>query len=168
MPRFRHPVPRAFRGDRQAIKLARQADGEVADIDHLLHFAESFLQDLACFERDEATERRLFFTQAIAKEPHEFAASRRRHIAPLRVSRAGLRERRIDFSFSVRLHAADAFAGDRRGHVEVAAVGELRDAEFGENRIGVHSALLVFPIRNLSGLGNYTRQCRTSAFKYAC
>ena len=45
--------PGPLGGDGQAVELARQADGEVADVDHLLHFAEALLRDLARLERDQ-------------------------------------------------------------------------------------------------------------------
>ena len=59
MPRLHHAMAGTFAGDGQAVELARQTDREIADVDHLLHFAEAFLQDLAGFERDEAAERSL-------------------------------------------------------------------------------------------------------------
>ena len=51
MPLLHHAVPRPLRGDRQAVELARQADREVADVDHLLHFAVALGADLAHLER---------------------------------------------------------------------------------------------------------------------
>ena len=39
--------PGPLRGDRAAVELARETDGEVADVDHLLHLAEALLRDLA-------------------------------------------------------------------------------------------------------------------------
>ena len=72
----------AFAGDGEAVKLARETDREIADVDHLLHFAEALLQDLAGFEGDEAAERLLVGAQLFAEQAHEFAAARRRHVAP--------------------------------------------------------------------------------------
>ena len=54
--RLHHPVVGALGGDGQAVQLARQADREVADVDHLLHFAQAFGDDLAGLDRDEAAE----------------------------------------------------------------------------------------------------------------
>ena len=39
-----HPVARSLRRDREAVELARQADREVADVDHLLDLAERLRQ----------------------------------------------------------------------------------------------------------------------------
>ena len=69
----------AFAGDGEAVKLARETDREIADVDHLLHFAEALLQDLAGFEADETAERVLVGAQLFAQQAHELAAARRRH-----------------------------------------------------------------------------------------
>ena len=68
-------VARPLRRDRQAVELARQTDGEVADVDHLLHFAQPFLQDLAGLERDERAESRL---AARSSSPNRRTSSPRR------------------------------------------------------------------------------------------
>ncbi len=73
----------------ETVKLARQADGEVADIDHFLHFAQAFLHDLARFERHQPSERGLLLAQFLAEQTHEFAA-------PLRKGGADAGERSID------------------------------------------------------------------------
>ena len=52
----RWPGPLA--GDRQAVQLAGQADGEVADVDHLLDLAEALGADLAGLDRHQRAERR--------------------------------------------------------------------------------------------------------------
>ena len=57
MPLLHHPVARPLGGERQAVELARQADREVADVDHLLHFAVAFGANLAHLERDEIAQR---------------------------------------------------------------------------------------------------------------
>ena len=82
MPGLHHPVARALGGDRQAVDLARQADGEVADVDHLLHLAEALGDDLARFERHDRAERLLGGAQFLAEQPHELAPARRRNVAP--------------------------------------------------------------------------------------
>ncbi len=56
MPGFHHPVLGTLGCDRQAVELARQADCEIADVDHFLDFAKTFGCDLADFDRHEATE----------------------------------------------------------------------------------------------------------------
>ena len=78
MPRLGEPVAGALRRDRAAVELAREADGEVADVDHLLHLAEALLGDLPDLERDERAERLLLAAQLLAEQPHELAAVRAR------------------------------------------------------------------------------------------
>ena len=57
-------------------------DGEVADVDHLLHFAQAFLQELAGLERHQHAERVLVRAQRVAEAAHQLAAARRRHGSP--------------------------------------------------------------------------------------
>src|SRR6266851_8645041 len=82
MPGFEHPVSRPFACDRPPIELPRQPDREVADVDHLLHFALALLEDLARLDRHQAAERLLVLTQLLGKEPHQFAPARRRNTTP--------------------------------------------------------------------------------------
>ena len=56
LPGLAHVVAGPLAGDGQAVELARQADGEVADVDHLLHLAEALGGDLAGLERDQRGE----------------------------------------------------------------------------------------------------------------
>ena len=53
MPLLHQAMAGPLAGDRQAVELPAEADGEVADVDHLLHFAEGFLRDLAGFPADD-------------------------------------------------------------------------------------------------------------------
>ena len=78
MPRLGEAVAGALRRDRAAVELPREADGEVADVDHLLHLAEPLLRDLPDLERDERAERLLLAAQLLAEQAHELAAVRRR------------------------------------------------------------------------------------------
>ncbi len=71
-----------LRRDRTAVELAREADGEVADVDHLLHLAESFLRDLADLEGHERAERLLLAAQLLAEQANELATPRRGNRAP--------------------------------------------------------------------------------------
>src|SRR4029079_13882182 len=82
VPRLAHRVAGTLGCHRQAIELARKAHGEIADVDHLLHFAETLLQDLARFERDQCAEVLLGGAKLLAEKPDELAASRRRYVAP--------------------------------------------------------------------------------------
>ena len=56
MPRFAHVVTGPLGGNRQAVQLARKPHGEIADVDHLLDFAQRFLRNLARFDGDQAGE----------------------------------------------------------------------------------------------------------------
>src|SRR2546430_2315281 len=83
MPLFEHPMLGPFGGDSQTIKLARKADSEVADIDHLLHFAFTFSEDLARFERHKPAKILLRIAQGIAKLADQFTSLRRWNCPPL-------------------------------------------------------------------------------------
>ena len=82
MPGLHHPVPRPLGGDGEAVELARQADREIADVDHLLDLAEPFGEDLAAFPADQPAELLLLLAQLLAEQPHQLAAPRRRHQPP--------------------------------------------------------------------------------------
>ena len=53
MPGLHQPVPRTLGGDRAAVQLPRQPDGELADVDHLLHLAEGLRGDLPGLDGDQ-------------------------------------------------------------------------------------------------------------------
>ena len=72
----------AFGSDGKAIKLARVADREIADVDHLLDFAQPFRQRLARLQRDQPAQRILVGTQGFAEPAHQFATDRRGRVAP--------------------------------------------------------------------------------------
>ena len=48
MPLLEHAVIWPLAGDRQPVELTAQSDGEVADVDHLLHFAQRLLRGETC------------------------------------------------------------------------------------------------------------------------
>ena len=82
MPLLVHAVLRPLGVHGQAVEHARLADGEVGDVDHLLHFAVALGLDLAVLERDQRAERVLGGAQRVAEQADGFAAPRRGHIAP--------------------------------------------------------------------------------------
>ena len=82
MPRLRHPVAGALGGDDKAVQLPREPDGEIADVDHLLHFAQTLRDDFADLERDEGAESLLRGAKLLAEEAHELAPPGRRNLAP--------------------------------------------------------------------------------------
>ena len=56
MPVLAEPVARTLARDSPAIELPAQPYGELADVDHLLHFAERFLRNLSGFVAHEGRE----------------------------------------------------------------------------------------------------------------
>jgi len=114
-------VTRALGGDGEAVELARQADREIADVDHFLHLAEAFRDDLSGFEGDDGAERLLRHAQLLAEEPHELSPARGRDVAPGGEGglRAGDHRRHVG---KRRLpNPRDLGAVDRRAHDERAA-----------------------------------------------
>ena len=53
MPGLAHRMAGAFARDHETVKLSRQADREVADIDHLLHFTSPFGEDFTRLDRNQ-------------------------------------------------------------------------------------------------------------------
>ena len=88
MPLLVHAVLGPLGVHRQAVEHARLADGEVADVDHLLDFAIALGLDLAHLEADQAAEAVL----AARAAPRPTGARPRRAAAPAR--RATSRKRR--------------------------------------------------------------------------
>src|SRR5262249_59455411 len=68
MPGLDHAVFGAFGGDSQAIELARQSDGEVANVDHLLNLAEAFGDDLADLDGHETAKCFLVHPQLLSEQ----------------------------------------------------------------------------------------------------
>jgi hypothetical protein len=83
VPGFHHAVAGAFAGNRQAMQLARQTHGEVADVDHLLHLAQPFGAHLAGLQRHQQAQGLLVLAQLLAQAAHQFAAHGGGHGAPL-------------------------------------------------------------------------------------
>ena len=86
MPLFEHPMPWAFAGHRQAVKLPREPHGEIADIDHFLNFAETFGANLAGFEGHEHPQVVFGLAQRISQFTDDFAPLWSRHHPPSRKS----------------------------------------------------------------------------------
>ena len=90
VPRLHQTVAGPFAGDRQAVELAGQTDGEVADVDHLLDLAETLRADLAGLDRHQLAELRLVLAQQLAEAADErtagrapaWCATRRRPLGP--------------------------------------------------------------------------------------
>ncbi len=87
MPLLVHAVSGAFAVHRQTVELARQAHGEVGDVDHLLDLALALAGDLAHLERDELAEVLLVLAKEIAELPDDFATRRSRDVTPVTETR---------------------------------------------------------------------------------
>ena len=74
------PGPLAWHGE--PIKLSRKPNGEVADVDHLLHFAERFLGNLPRFPRHQSSQIILLFAERHPEPADQFAAMRSGDDAP--------------------------------------------------------------------------------------
>ena len=83
MPLLVHAVAGALGMHGQAVQLARQADGEFADVDHLLHFAVALGLDLAHLQRDQRAERVLVRAQRFGAQADRL----RRDAAPASCAR---------------------------------------------------------------------------------
>ena len=146
MPCLHHSVARALRRDRQTIELSRQANREIAYVDHLLNLAEAFGRDLSRFERDEPRQFRLGGAQFLGKQADEGASARRRNFSPdakrvFRIGDGGGRRLGI-----AELRPPDRFASDRRARLGLSMLEGLgRNAQ---------------PPKYLRGLSiNFARQC---------
>ena len=114
MPGFHHPVISPFRRDGAAVELARQPNGEIADIDHLLDLAETLRHDLAGLERHETAEVILGGTQLLREYPDELPTSRRRDRPPCIKGLRGPANDRLGLVRAGDPYMSDEFAGDRR------------------------------------------------------
>ena len=82
MPRLHQAVAGPLAGDREAVQLARQADGEVADVDHLLDLTETLGADLPGLDRDQLAELGLVGAQQLTEPADQPATHRRRRRSP--------------------------------------------------------------------------------------
>ncbi len=149
MPGFHHAVAGALGGDGQAVQLARQAHGEVADVDHFLDLAFALGQDLAGFQADQAAQFALVLAQHFAEQAQQLAAARRRHVAPGQAGLAGAGDGRVGLRHRVlvdlgQLGAVDRAAGDERA----AGQGRGVEAECAQDVLGrVHTGSLEMPAK---------------------
>jgi hypothetical protein len=118
VPLLHHAMPGALGRDGQPVQLSRQADGEVADVDHLLHFAAALFQDLPALDRHQLTERLLVRAQACTEAAYQLATARSWH-APQRDERArGLGDGLADVVGAGDRHRADQASVDGRPYLE--------------------------------------------------
>ena len=82
MPLLIHAMAGPLAVHRQSVQLPRQTNGEVGDVDHLLHFAFALGQNLTRLQRDQPAEFVLVPPQLLADLAHDESALRRRQQAP--------------------------------------------------------------------------------------
>ena len=128
VPGLHHAVTRPLGGDGQAIKLARQADGEVADVDHLLDLALALLEDLAALDGDDLAQRVLVRAQLLGEQAHQLAALGSGHRTPDIEGGDRAADHDVDGSGCILGEAGDGAAVDRRSH---------RKALFGAQGLGI-------------------------------
>src|SRR6266702_2816739 len=136
MPRLHHPVLATLGCDGQAIELTRQAHREVADVDHLLDFAESLRRDLADFDRNELAEGLLVGSQFFAKKPDEFAALGGRNQTPFEEGGMSLVDRSLRLLCADLVHMGGDLACDwRTCRKRAADIAASRYAELAQERV---------------------------------
>ena len=106
---------RSFGGDGQTKQLTRQTHGIVANINHLLHFAERFRQNLTGLYRNQAGQVGLGRAQFHAQETNKFTPLRGWSVAPLQEGRVGLLDRKSHLITGRILDMGHDLAGDGRG-----------------------------------------------------
>ena len=82
VPLLHQAVPGSLAGDRQTVQLPAETDGEVADVDHLLHLAERLALDLADLDLHQSAEVGLVGAQQPGELADQLTAQRRRGRAP--------------------------------------------------------------------------------------
>src|SRR5690606_18763500 len=159
VPLLVHAVAGALGMHGQAVELARQADGEVADVDHLLDLAVALGLGLAHLQRDQRTQRILVLAQGVGAQAHGLATLRGRGGAPdlegglgalddlLVVLRRGGADAREHLAIG-RVHRLQHAGAGPPGPFAVAEVGArfgVVEAERGEDGMG-HWVLLQFTV----------------------
>ena len=92
VPLLQEPVAGPLGGDGEAVQLPGEPHGEIADVDHLLHFAEPLGADLPGLEGHQLAERFLVLAEELPEPAHELSALRGGPRAPFDESV----QRRID------------------------------------------------------------------------
>src|SRR5262249_55523248 len=142
MPLLHHAMRRTLTGNGQTIELAGKTDGEIADINHLLHFTATFRSDLADLYHDQPPHLILGRAYPLAQEPDDFTAARRWDQAPCleclhRVIDDIAHRRRVSV-----LHIGNRSAGRRRTHGSAAFLIQTTiDAKVLKDRSGFLSEI---------------------------
>ena len=137
VPRLHEAVARSLRRHRAALELARQSDGEVADVDHLLDLAQRLRRDLAHLDRDEHPEVLLVLLQEPAVRLDQGAALRCRHAPPAEEGGMGALDRGLDLLRVRRSDLEEIGAIDGGAGPQAQAAHSRRiDAAGGEGALG--------------------------------
>ena len=121
MPCFHHAVAGTLGGDRQAVQLAGETDGEIADVDHFLNFAFAFGDDFSGFQADQAAQLALVLAQRFAKQAQQLAAPGRGHVAPGQAGLASARDGRMGLRDCVLVDPGQFGAIDRTARAQRSA-----------------------------------------------
>ena len=132
MPLLHHAVVRPLARQGEALELARQADGVVADVDHLLHLALALGGYLAHLEGDQTTKVGLGRAQFLADQADELTPARRGHAAPFGEGPGGGGDGVFDRLGARVGDMADNAARDRRAYRAPTGFRGGVDAEAGE------------------------------------
>src|SRR5207244_644348 len=113
------------------------ARGEIGNIDHLLHFALAFGENLAAFERYQRSQVVFHAAELLADLAHHFAALGRWEHTPALERAGGLPQDLVVVLFGGHLHAAKLEAIGRVVGNELAATGRVDP--FAIARTGIRS-----------------------------
>ena len=138
--------PLGLRG--HAVKLSRKSEGEICDIDHLLHLAQPFLINFPRLKTDQCPEILLVRTQCLGDFTNHQTALRSRYQTPAQKGRFRTLYSLFVIGFSRQRDRSYCLA---RGRIErgedVAALGVL-DAKAGEDSVCVKHEKPLGPVAN--------------------
>src|SRR5438105_8872744 len=145
MPLLHQTVTRPFRLNRQAIKHSRLTDREIADVDHLLHFAFAFGDNFSGLERNELTKLVFQFAERVSQTANSVAANGPGSLSPFLKSFLRARNRRFVIVVRRRANAGELCSINRRDLVDLRAAAAplavedagifLAEREFFEHRL---------------------------------
>src|SRR3954471_12065375 len=109
MPLFHEPVFCPLGLDCESVKLTGKANGEIADIDHLLHFALAFGKNFAGLDGHEPAELLFELAQGITETANRFSANGCWHRPPFQECVVGALNRAIVISSACKADFCDGF-----------------------------------------------------------
>ena len=118
VPLLEHAVVGTLGVHGEPVELPREAGREVADVDHLLHFALALGEDLAHLERHQVAQLRLVPAQPLADLAHDLPTLGGRYRAPLEEGLVGALDDAVVLVHGDLAHRRDAGAVDGRMDLE--------------------------------------------------